>query len=135
MSPTGAKDTNTARTVTVAGLLAAAVGIGLAKAGGMEMPLVPPGAVLLVAGALLVGILRRRWTGYVAILVALAEIIPSAIAFGSVDGAGEAIGNALRFLGAVTALVGGVALVTARRRRTGVQPDGSASRQTDTEAY
>lgn len=111
-------DTNTTRAITVAGLLAGAIGIGIAKAGGMEMPAIPPGAVLLLAGAVLLAVFRgSRWPAYVAVLVALAEVVPSAITLGDLDGAGQAIGSVVRFAGALTALIGGTALAITGRRR------------------
>lgn len=121
-------DTNTTRVITVAGLLTSAVGIGIAKAGGMEMPAVPPGAVLLVVGAVLLAVFRgSRWPAYVAILVALAEIVPSAITLGDLDGAGQAIGSVVRFAGALTALAGGVALTITARRGTVPSAPGQQS--------
>jgi hypothetical protein len=106
------------RQVTSAGLLAGAAGIILMKAGGAEMPAVPPGAVLLVVGAGLVTFVGRRWTAVVAILVALAEVA-GIVASGSLgdvaDGSAlEVVGTAVRCVGVLAALAGGGALLVRR---------------------
>lgn len=60
----------------VVGLLGAAGGIGLQKLAGVDMPAVPPSAVLLtIAAVALVGVRRRRWPGVVALVVLAAEAI------------------------------------------------------------
>jgi len=106
------------RAFLIAGLLAAGVGMAVAKISGMDMPPVPPGAVLLVVAAVLAAVLRDRlWPVVVAVLVALAEAVPSAISLGDVDGAGETIGTLVRLGGALTALAAGLAMIVAARRR------------------
>ncbi|WP_199435221.1 hypothetical protein [Qaidamihabitans albus] len=112
------KNISTLRLITISGLFAGVLGMGLAKAAGMAMPLVPPGAVLLVAGACLVAFLPdHRWPALVAALVALAEVVPSAFTLAGVDGAGQAVGTAIRLAGALVALVMGVTLAFAMRKR------------------
>jgi hypothetical protein len=112
-------DSGTARSITVAGLMAGALGMALAKLSGMDMPPVPPGAVLLVIAAGLVACVReRRWPVVVAVLVALAEAVPSAVSLGNVDGAGQTIGTLVRLAGALTALVAALVLGTVARRRS-----------------
>ena len=111
-------ETTSVRKLLIAGLLAGAVGIAVAKISGMDMPPVPPGAVLLVVAAALVAILRDRlWPVVVAILIGLAEAVPSAISLGDVDGAGETIGTIVRLAGALTALGAGLVLAAQGRGR------------------
>ncbi len=108
----------TIRTITVTGLAAGAIGIAIAKAGGMDMPPVPPGAVLLVVAAALLLVFRTaRWPAYVAVLVALAEVVPSALTLGDLDGAAQTAGSVIRFAGAITALAGGLVLAVPGRSR------------------
>ncbi len=110
---------NRIRTITVAGLLSGAIGIAIAKAGGMDMPPVPPGAVLLVVAAVLLAVFNTsRWPAYVAVLVALAEAVPSAITLGDLDGVAQAAGSVIRLAGALTALAGGLVLAVPRRTRS-----------------
>ena len=73
---------------------------------------------LLTLGAALVGVFgSKSWPAYVAMLVALAEVVPSAATLvGGVDGVVQLLGSAVRFLGAVTALVGGIVLAVQGRR-------------------
>ncbi len=105
--------------MTIAGLLAGAIGIAIAKAGGMDMPPVPPGAVLLVVAAVLLTVFRSaRWPAYVAVLVALAEVVPSAITLGDLDGVAQAVGSVVRLAGALTALAGGLVLAIPSRVRS-----------------
>src|SRR5215208_4793256 len=48
--------------LTVAALLAAALGFAIQIAAGVEVPAVPPGLVMLLRAAGLVAFLPRRWT-------------------------------------------------------------------------
>ena len=107
------------RSTTVAGLLAGAIGIAIAKAGGMDMPTVPPGAVLLVVAATLLVVFRSAsWPAYVAVLIALVETVPSALTLGSAEGSAQVAGSVIRFAGAFTALAGGVLLSVPSRVRS-----------------
>ena len=109
----------TTRSLTVAGLLAGVIGIAIAKAGGMDMPTVPPGAVLLVAAATLLVVFRgARWPAYLAVLIALAEAVPSALSLGGAEGSAEVAGTVIRLAGVLTALAGGLLLSVPSRARS-----------------
>jgi hypothetical protein len=115
------------RLATVAGLVAGAIGIVVLRLAGVAMPIVPPGLVLLVAAALLVVLVRRRWTPLVGALVALAEVI-GIVATGSlahlvdVSPAGVFVGTWIRTLGVVIALIAGVLATAANDRSPALEP-------------
>lgn len=107
-----------ARTVTSVGLVGGAVGIVLLKAAGVAMPVVPPGLVLLlVAAALVAALPRRRWPAVIAVLVAVAEVVPSAAGVDRLVGGDVlvAVGTTARLVGALTAVVAGIVLFRAAR--------------------
>jgi hypothetical protein len=60
---------------TVIGLVAAAVGIVLLMAAGVDMPVVPPGLVMLAVAAVAAAVSGRRWVAVVAVLVGVAELV------------------------------------------------------------
>ncbi|HEU5156090.1 MAG TPA: hypothetical protein VFU43_03775 [Streptosporangiaceae bacterium] len=105
-----------ARWATVAGLAAGAAGIWCQRLAGVSMPVVPPGLVLLVAAAVLVALVRRRWTPIAGVVVALAEI-GGLLATGSLTDladlspAGVFLSTWLRSLGVLAAFVAGVVAV------------------------
>ena len=106
------------RVAAAIGLLASAAGIGLMKLGGAEMPLVPPGAVLLVVAAVLLMRFRGRWAAAFAVLVGLAEVA-GILASGSLsgiadDGALETAGTLLRCAGVIIAVLAGTKLLIRR---------------------
>jgi hypothetical protein len=108
------------RTAAILGTVTGAAGIAVLKLGGAAMPLVPPGAVLLLAAALLVGLVRGRWAGLAPLLVGLAEAagILATGSLGTLTGGEplQAIGTAVRVLGVATAIVaGGIVLLNRRR--------------------
>jgi hypothetical protein len=111
-----------ARLATVVGLVAGAAGIGVLRLEGVDMPVVPPGLVLLVGAALMVALAPWRWSPVVGALMGLAEVI-GIIASGSVadlvdlSPVGVFIGTWIRTLGVVTALIAGV-LATATNYRS-----------------
>ena len=116
------------RTVTVVGLVAGAAGIAFLWASGVEFPVaIPPGLVILLAGALFVGVAPWRWaTGvgaFMGLFVTCGFLISGGIpnlvgADGSTffgtpnpvgrDTLGTIIGTWLQTIGALTALVAGV---------------------------
>ncbi|WP_232665956.1 hypothetical protein [Pseudonocardia sp. TRM90224] len=63
-----------ARSATVIGLVTGAVGIAILYVAGVAMPIIPPGMVLLLAAALLVGSTRMRWAPVLGVVIALSEI-------------------------------------------------------------
>ena len=116
------------RTVTVVGLVAGAAGIAFLWASGVEFPVaIPPGLVILLAGALFVGVAPWRWaTGvgaFMGLFVTCGFLISGGIpnlvgADGSTffgtpnpvgrDTLGTIIGTWLQTIGALTALIAGV---------------------------
>jgi hypothetical protein len=60
---------------TVIGLVAAAVGIVLLMVAGVDMPVVPPGLVMLAVAAVAAAVSGRRWVAIVAVLVGVAELV------------------------------------------------------------
>ncbi|RQW85636.1 hypothetical protein [Micromonospora globispora] len=116
-----------ARTITVLGLVVGAIGIGVLWAAGVEFPVaIPPGIVILLAGALLVGLTRCWWWSpgvgaFLGVFVAVGWAI-SPTGWGNLTGrAGGAValGQAIQLIGVLTALVAGVT-ATVRQRRARV---------------
>jgi hypothetical protein len=118
------------RLVTVVGLIVGAAGIVLQRVAGVDMPVVPPGLVMLVAAAVLIVFTRGRWAPAVGALVALAEVL----ALVMTGAAGDLLGGApagavlaiwVRAVGVLVALVAGVATAVTGPRRA---PSATASR-------
>jgi hypothetical protein len=113
---------STARKFAVAGLAAAAAGIIVQILGGADYPAIPPGALLLVAAAVLFAI-RTRWTPMVGL------VIPVFLSIGAVatpnmrDYLGEPsravvfTGTLIQLLGMAAGLVFGAAVVAAIIRK------------------
>jgi hypothetical protein len=113
---------STARKFAVAGLAAAAAGIIVQILGGADYPAIPPGALLLVAAAVLFAI-RTRWTPMVGL------VIPVFLSIGAVatpnmrDYLGEPsravvfTGTVIQLLGMAAGLVFGVVVVAAIIRK------------------
>lgn len=115
--------TVTARTCTIAGLVVGAAGIGVLWATGVEFPVaVPPGIIILLAGALFVAFAPWRWSPAVGALLGLFVAVGFAISPTGVDnllgrhGADVATGQAIQLVGVLTAVVAGVLALTAARR-------------------
>jgi hypothetical protein len=112
---------------TVVGLVAGAVGIAAQRAAGVDMPVVPPGLVLLVGAALLVALAPGRWIPAVGALMGLTEVI-ALVATGSaahlvdVSPADVFASTWIRALGVVTALIAGVLATRANYRSSASTP-------------
>ena len=114
----------TARLVTIGGLVVGAIGIAILWAAGVEFPIaVPPGMIILLSGALFVGLAPWRWApavgSFLGLFVAVGFLIsptgPSNLAGDA--GASVATGQAIQLVGVVTALVAGVLATRANYRR------------------
>jgi hypothetical protein len=105
--------------LNVAGMAAAAIGIIIQIASGSELyPTVPPGPIILLAGAALVALGPWRWTPVVGVVVPLFLLVGAVIA-AIVSGefvdqlsdpgqVGVFAGDVLQLLGVITALVAGI---------------------------
>jgi hypothetical protein len=109
---------------TVAGQVVGAVGIAILWAAGVEFPFaIPPGIVILVAGALFVSLSRKRWSpavgAFLGLFVTLGFLIsPTGVSNLSGDaGADVALGQGVQQVGVITALVSGVIATRAAYRR------------------
>lgn len=115
----------TGRWLTVAGLVAAPVGIGLLILSGVDFPPVPPGVVIPLVGAALVAALRLWWVPALGAAVAaflLIGLLVTGQALGQLFDPGNVgifIGTVVLFLGLIVALVSGAAATI--RSRTTVQ--------------
>ena len=116
------------RALTVAGLVVGGAGIAILWASGVEFPVaIPPGLVILLVGALFVGLAPWRWaTGvgaFMGLFVTLGFLISGGIPnllggdgssfFGTPnpvdrDTLGTVIGTWIQMIGVLTALVAGV---------------------------
>jgi hypothetical protein len=109
--------------VTVVGLVVGALGIAILWASGVEFPFYPPpGIVVLLAGALFVGLARWRWAPGVGAFLGLFVLVgflisPTGLSnlFGQA-GTGVAVGQGVQVLGVLTALVAGVIATRANYR-------------------
>jgi hypothetical protein len=102
-------------TATVAGLAVGAIGIGVLWASGVEFPFaIPPGIVILLVGAAVVGIAPWRWApavgAFLGLFVTVGFLIsPTGIPnFLGRHGTSVAIGTWIQMAGVLTALVAGV---------------------------
>jgi hypothetical protein len=96
--------------LTLTGLLVTAAGIAILYVSGGEMPVVPPGFVMLLVAAGLVAWGPWRWTPIAGIVAALAEAggffgSGSAANLGDLDPFGIFAGTWVRLIGIVLALV------------------------------
>jgi hypothetical protein len=112
------------RAVTVAGLLAGALGIALLWASGrIEWPVYPPpGIVNLLIGSLLVGLTSWRWTPGLAAVMGLLLIGGFLLSGGppnlvGAKGTTVAVGNWIQIAGGVTAMVAGLIATRPRYRK------------------
>ena len=118
--------------LNVAGMVAAAAGIILQIGSGSDLyPTIPPGPIILLAGAGLVALGPWRWTPIVGVVVPLFLLVGAVVAAVNsgefVDqltspgqvGIGIFAGDVMQLLGVITALVAGsVALRQSARAQT-----------------
>ena len=110
------------RALTVAGLVVGSVGIAVLWASGVVFPIYPPpGIVILLVGALFVGLVPRRWASAVGAFLGLFVFVGFLISpTGRTNvigraGTSVAIGQGIQVIGVLTALIAGV---IASRRTT-----------------
>jgi hypothetical protein len=115
--------------LNVAGMVAAAAGIVVQIASGSELfPTIPPGPIILLAGAALVALGPWRWTPVVGVVVPLFVVVGGIVA-AFVSGSfvdqltdpgrvGVFAGSWLQVVGEVTALVAGIAAARRAAVRT-----------------
>ena len=113
------------RPVVVAGLLVGASGIALLCAGGVEFPVaVPPGLVILLAGAAVVAGVRRTWSAWLGCFLVVFVVTGFLVAGLAGDGFDYllgregllvAVGQVVQLAGVVTAAVGGFLLARSGR--------------------
>lgn len=107
------------RIFAVAGLITCGVGLVILKIAGVEVPIVPPGLVVVLVATVLVVTVQRRWVAFVAIAAALAEAV-SLIGSGSARSLSDSddptafAGTCIRLVGIVVTLVAGVHLARQR---------------------
>lgn len=117
---------------TVLGLVIGAVGIAILWATGEEFPIaVPPGLLILLAGALFVGLTSWRWTpavgAFMGLFVIVGFLLASLISGNGIDnltgthGIGRVIGQVVQLVGVIVAVVAGVLATRSNFRR----PKGS----------
>jgi hypothetical protein len=105
--------------LNVTGMVAAAAGIIIQIASGSELyPTIPPGPIILLAGAALVALGPWRWTPVAGVLVPLFLLVGAGIAavasgefvdqLADPGQVGIFAGDVLQLLGVVTALVAGI---------------------------
>jgi hypothetical protein len=110
------------RAATVAGLVVGAVGIAILWASGVEFPIYPPpGIIILLAGAIFVGLTSWPWAPAVGAFLGLFITVGFVASGGppsllGQDGTGVAIGTWIQMAGVLTALVAGVIATRANYR-------------------
>ena len=117
-----------ARAATVGGLVVGAMGIAILWASGVMFPFaIPPGLVILLAGALLVGLVSRPWApgvgAFLGLFVTVGFLIsPTGLTnlFGRA-GTSVAIGQGIQVIGVLTALIAGVKATHANYRPADAQ--------------
>jgi hypothetical protein len=111
------------RTATVVGLAAGALGIAILWAAGVEFPIYPPpGIVILLAGAVFVGLAPWPWTPGVGAFLGLFVTVGFVASGGPPnlvgrDGTSVAIGTWIQMAGVLTALIAGVIATRANYRK------------------
>ena len=111
------------RAATVAGLVVGASGIAVLWASGVEFPIYPPpGIVILLAGAIFVGLAPWPWTPAVGAFLGLFVTVGFVASGGPPnlfgrDGTSVAIGTWIQLTGVLTALIAGVTATRANYRK------------------
>jgi hypothetical protein len=111
------------RAATVAGLVVGASGIAVLWAAGVEFPIYPPpGIVILLAGAVFVGLAPWPWTPGVGAFLGLFVTVGFVASGGPPnlvggDGTSVAIGTWIQMTGVLTALIAGVIATRANYRK------------------
>ena len=119
------------RWTLLAGLLVGAVGIAILWAAGVDFPVaVPPGLVILLAGAVLVAAVDRTWAhgigGALGLFVLVGFLVSGIVGTAEYDGfanlvgdngAAIALGQGVQLVGVVLAAVAGLGLVVRRPAR------------------
>ncbi|MEW1862365.1 hypothetical protein OG896_28215 [Streptomyces sp. NBC_00669] len=106
---------DTTRRLAVGGMTAAALGIYVQRAGGADYPVVPPGVVVLLAGAALLA-LRRRWApplgALIAVFISFGGIVTPKMRdqLGAASKVTAFSGTVIELVGLVLGLVCGVAV-------------------------
>jgi hypothetical protein len=118
------------RSVTVVGLVVGALGIAILWASGVDFPVYPPpGIVVLMAGALFVGLAPWRWAPGVGAALGLFVFVGFLISGTGIDnltgedGTSVAIGQGIQVAGVLTALIAGV-IATRANYRTQARASG-----------
>lgn len=113
------------RAATVAGLVVGAVGIAILWASGVEFPFYPPpGMVILLAGALLVGLAPWPWAPGVGAFLGLFVTVGFLVSptgrtnLAGKAGASVAVGQGIQVIGVLTALIAGVIATRANYGRS-----------------
>jgi hypothetical protein len=113
------------RTATVVGLVVGAVGIAIMWASGIEFPIYPPpGIVILLAGAIFVGLASWPWASGVGAFLGLFVLVgflisPTGLSNLSGEaGTGVAVGQGIQVVGVLTALVAGVIATRAKYQKS-----------------
>jgi hypothetical protein len=113
------------RTATVVGLVVGAVGIAIMWASGIEFPIYPPpGIVILLAGAIFVGLASWAWAPGVGAFLGLFVLVgflisPTGLSNLSGEaGTGVAVGQGIQVVGVLTALVAGVIATRANYQKS-----------------
>jgi hypothetical protein len=113
-----------ARTATVGGLVVGAIGIAILWAAGVPFPFaIPPGIIILVAGALFVSLAPWRWSAAVGAFLGLFVTVGFLISPTGLSnllgeaGTAVALGQGIQQIGVITALVAGVIATRAAYRR------------------
>jgi hypothetical protein len=113
------------RAATVAGLVVGAVGIAILWASGVEFPFYPPpGMVILLAGALFVGLAPWPWAPGVGAFLGLFVTVGFLVSptgrtnLAGQAGASVAVGQGIQVIGVLTALIAGVIATRANYGRS-----------------
>jgi hypothetical protein len=115
------------RAATVAGLVVGAAGIAVLWAGGVKFPVaVPPGIVILLAGAVFVSVARWRWAPALGVLLGAFITVGFLVSPTGIpnltggSGTTVAVGQAVQLAGVLGAMIAGVLATRAGYRRARV---------------